>query len=233
METNISRLISLTVVAASLALAATARAQDSTAGPTVPPQTNDQAPEGKGPVTTDDGSTLQREHLVTTPNGQMTQSWVRSTSEQGFELRREQTWTNPDGTPLREHESTLTGTDPRNFQWDKSVTLRDGRTVEHSYSQTWDGTTLTSERTFTGPNGQTHTSEREWTAPSEPKPQAKRPSGFTLGSSRGGGLFSRGQGLESRQPGDPESDLVLARRHRIEQRNRDPNPSRPQGGRNR
>ncbi len=111
----------------------------------------------------DESGTQHREHTVTLPQGQMTQSWDRSVTEDGYSTRREQTWSGPDGTPIREHESTITGTDPLNFEREKTITLKDGRTIEHSTSQSWDGTTLERERTFTGPNGQTRTSEQTWT----------------------------------------------------------------------
>jgi hypothetical protein len=134
--------------------------------PTLPP-----TDPGTTPVPTDPGTTpttpapaTSFEHTVTTPHGQHTQTWERTVTDDGYTYRRQQTWTNPDGTPVRSHETTFTGTDPYNFQREKTVTLRDGRTVEHGYSQSWDGTTLQRERTFSGPNGQTHNFQQTWTA---------------------------------------------------------------------
>jgi len=177
-----------------------------------------------------------REYNVVNPRGEMTQSWDRTVTEDGFTIRREQTWTAADGTPLRQHESTVTGTDPLNFQRDRTITLKDGRTIEHTYSQSWDGTSLQRERTFTGPNGQTRT----WEQTSPEKPPAKtwklfgdrsgaeadsgppktRPSGFTLGSG-GHGLWSpSANGSSSRQPGQPDSSPSLLRRLRAQERHR-------------
>jgi len=73
----------------------------------------------------------------------------------------------PDGTPLRQQERTFSGTDPYNWQWENRITLRDGRTIEHTYTQSWDGSTFQSERSFAGPNGQTHNRQRTWTMPSD------------------------------------------------------------------
>jgi hypothetical protein len=108
-----------------------------------------------------------REHVVTNPRGEMTQIWERVNTEDGYEYRSSQVWLNPDGTPLRQHERTMSGTDPYNYTRERSHTLPDGRTVNHSQVRTWDGTDGTMERSFTGPNGQTRESVRSWT-PDEP-----------------------------------------------------------------
>jgi len=202
------------------------------------PAPADPAPQGPD---MEPGRTFEREHTVTTPNGQMTQRWEGSANEEGYQFRREQTWTNPDGTPLRQHERSLSGTDPLNFQREHSITLRDGRTIEHSTTQTWDGQVLQRERTFTGPNGQTQTKQHDWTAPSSPSPSpsppASRPSGFTMGSSGRGGFLGRGHGAAARQPGQTDSTPAVARRNRIEHRLREREPDlplpRPQWGKNR
>jgi hypothetical protein len=108
-----------------------------------------------------------REHVVTNPRGEMIQTWERGNTEDGYEYRRSQVWTNPDGTSLRQHERTMAGTDPYNYTREHSITLPDGRTINHSQVRTWDGTDGTLERSFTGPNGQTRESVRSWT-PDEP-----------------------------------------------------------------
>jgi len=108
-----------------------------------------------------------REHVVTNPRGEMTQTWERVNTEDGYEYRRSQVWVNPDGTPLRQHERTMSGTDPYNYTRERSQTLPDGRTINHAQVRTWDGTDGTMERSFTGPNGQTRESVRSWT-PDEP-----------------------------------------------------------------
>lgn len=109
-----------------------------------------------------------REHLVTNPRGEMTQSWERVTTEDGYQYRRSQTWANPDGTPLRQHERTVSGSDPYNYTREHSITLPDGRTINQTQVRTWDGTAGTMERSFTGPNGQTHQSSRSWTPDGQP-----------------------------------------------------------------
>jgi hypothetical protein len=108
-----------------------------------------------------------REHVVTNPRGEMTQTWERVNTEEGYQYRRSQVWTNPDGTPLRQHERTWSGTDPSSYTREHTITLPDGRTINHSQVRTWDGTDGTTERSFTGPNGQTRESVRRWT-PDEP-----------------------------------------------------------------
>ena len=74
-------------------------------------------------------------------------------TDDGYQLQREQTWTAPDGTVRKQHEMTFSGTDPYNYQRQKTITLPDGRTVTMEQTRTWDGTSGTMERTFTGPNG--------------------------------------------------------------------------------
>lgn len=113
-----------------------------------------------------------REHVVTNPHGEMTQSWERTTTEDGYQYRRSQTWTNPDGTPLRQHERTLSGSDPYNYTREHSITLPDGRTINQTQVRTWDGTNGTMERSFIGPNGQTHQSVRSWTPDGQPNDMA-------------------------------------------------------------
>ncbi len=108
-----------------------------------------------------------REHVVTNPRGEMTQTWERLNTEEGYEYRRSQVWLKPDGTPLRQHERTMAGTDPYNYTREHTITLPDGRTINHSQVRTWDGTDGSMERSFAGPNGQTRESVRSWT-PNEP-----------------------------------------------------------------
>lgn len=108
-----------------------------------------------------------REHVVTNPRGEMTQTWERVNTEEGYQYNRSQVWTNPDGTPLRQHERTLSGSDPNNYTREHSNTLPDGRTINQTQVRTWDGTDGTMERSFTGPNGQARESVRSWT-PDEP-----------------------------------------------------------------
>ena len=104
-----------------------------------------------------------REHVVNNPRGEMTQTWERVNTEEGYEYRRSQTWTNPDGTPLRQHERTLSGSDPYNYTRERSHTLPGDRTINQTQVRSWDGTNGTMERSFTGPNGQTRQSQRSWT----------------------------------------------------------------------
>jgi hypothetical protein len=163
----------------------------------------------------------------------------------------------------REHAVTtphgqITGTDPLNFERQKTITLRDGRTVEHTYSQSWDGQTLERERTFAGPNGQTLSSQQSlsWDGQGDPpdggqptmsrtpattggegsRPPVSRPKGFTLGSSARGNWGASGNGVVRRQAGEPESAPVKARRTRTEHRQLlasqpDPQPRPHQGPR--
>ncbi|MCC9606239.1 hypothetical protein LOC68_18870 [Blastopirellula sp. JC732] len=104
-----------------------------------------------------------REHMVVNPRGEMTQTYQRLQTEDGSSITRNQTWTAPDGTILRQHEMTRTTTDPYNTTRDHLVTLPDGRVVQQSTVRTWDGTTGTMERTMTLPNGQTRETSRSWT----------------------------------------------------------------------
>ena len=126
----------------------------------------------------EDGSQYQREHEVTNPRGEMIQSWERAQNEEGYLYRRWQTSNAPDGTQLRQHERSLSETDPYNYTRQQQVQLRDGRTITHDQTRSWDGTTGTMERTFTGPNGQQRYFERPWTPddPSSPPPGAVVPS---------------------------------------------------------
>lgn len=111
----------------------------------------------------EDGTQLWREHAVTGPRGEMVQTRERSQTEEGYLYRRWQTFNAPDGTPLRQHQWSLSGTDPYNYTREHQMTLPDGRTMVHSRSRSWDGTSGTMERSFTGPNGQTREFQRAWT----------------------------------------------------------------------
>ena len=108
-----------------------------------------------------------REHVVNNPRGEMAHARERVRTDEGFQYRRSQTWTGPDGTPIRQHEHTLSGTDPHNYTREHSLTLPDGRTIEHTHVRSWDGAEGTMERSFVGPNGQTQHLQRSW-SPDEP-----------------------------------------------------------------
>ena len=112
------------------------------------------------------GTPYQREHIVTNPRGEMVQTWERSENEEGYLYRRSHTFTAPDGTPLKQQEWSRTRTDPYNYSREQQHQLRDGRTIMHRQTRSWDGTTGTMERAFTGPNGQTRHFLRPW-APDE------------------------------------------------------------------
>lgn len=109
----------------------------------------------------EDGRYL-REHIVTNPRGEMTQSYERINTDEGFSTTRSQTWVAPDGTVMRQHDRSLTGTDPNNYTRQHMITLPDGRVVNQTQTRTWDGTSGTMERSFVGPNGQTRESVRSW-----------------------------------------------------------------------
>jgi hypothetical protein len=108
-----------------------------------------------------------REHVVNNPRGEMTQTWERVNTEEGYQYHRSQVWTDPDGIALRQHERTLSGSDPHNYTRERNHTLPNGRTINQTQVRSWDGTDGTMERSFTGPNGQTRESVRSWT-PDEP-----------------------------------------------------------------
>lgn len=116
-------------------------------------------------------------------------------------------------------------TEPYQYQTQRTHTLGDGRTVEHSYSQTWDGQTLQRTREFSGPNGQTFTREQSlawdgerlpaehpgkhlgwFKSPRQPEqatavsPMSRRPSGFTVGSSSRSSVRTSPPGLARSQP---------------------------------
>jgi len=110
----------------------------------------------------EDGSQIYRQHIVTDPRREMVQSWERSVTDDGYTYRRQQVWTNPDGTPLRSHQWTTAGTDPNNYERSRTMVLRDGRTLSRTETRTWDGTKGTRERTMIDPNGQTRTFQRAW-----------------------------------------------------------------------
>lgn len=103
-----------------------------------------------------------REHVVNNPRGEMRHTWDRVDTDEGYQYRRTQTWTAPDGTPIRQHEHTLSGTDPHNYTREHSLTLPDGRTLQQTHVRSWDGTEGTMERSFVGPNGQTQHFQRSW-----------------------------------------------------------------------
>lgn len=201
----------------------------------------------------DDGA-YYREHVVTNPQGQRVQAWERTQNEEGYLLRRGHTFTDPDGALLHEHQMTIRGTDPFNYEREHSHTLRDGRSITHSQTRTWDGSTGTLEQSFVGPNGQVREFSRSWSpdpAPSEKpsaianffrklnpfakgdRPSSTRPSstgrrgGFTLGSAGQGASPGNRFGLSGEQPGKPALNA-----HRIEAKQRvganvaaRPNPS--------
>lgn len=130
-------------------------------GPAYPPAPAGEAGTAYDTVPPADGS-VSMPHSVTTGHGAMTQSRGWSQTDGTYSYTHQQTWTNPDGSLLRQHERTVTGTDPYNYQREQTITLRDGRAINHSQTRTWDGTTGTMERTFSGPNGQTRSMERPW-----------------------------------------------------------------------
>lgn len=108
---------------------------------------------------------------ITNPHGTMTHSWEQSRSEDGYSFHREHIWTAPDGTLLRGQQFDVTGTDPNNYQRERTITLRDGRTIQHSYTRSWDGQTLETEQSFSGPNGQSWTRQHTWAPDSDAAPQ--------------------------------------------------------------
>lgn len=67
----------------------------------------------------------------------------------------------------------VSGTPPT-WTRQQQVQLRDGRTITHDQTRSWDGTPGTMERTFAGPNGQQRYSQRPWTPddPSSSPPDA-------------------------------------------------------------
>lgn len=111
-----------------------------------------------------------REHMVTNPRGEMTQSYERFNTDEGYGFNRSQTWTAPDGTVMRQHQQSLSGTDPNNYTRQHMVTLPDGRVVSQTQVRTWDGTNGTMERSFVGPNGQTRETVRNWSPDGEVSP---------------------------------------------------------------
>ena len=110
-----------------------------------------------------DGSAYSYQHSVTRPNGSHTQLREYSQTEDGYQLMRQQRFYKPDGTLLREQSTTVTGTDPYNYQRQMTHAFRDGRTMEKTFTRSYDGTTGTMGRLFVGPNGQVHQFERPWT----------------------------------------------------------------------
>jgi hypothetical protein len=185
-----------------------------------------------------DGTPVADQQVVTTPHGTMTQTWEASNTDGVYSYRREHRWVAPDGTPIRSQETTIIGTGPDSYQRERIVTLRDGRTIEHNYLQTWDGQTLQTERSFVGPNGQTWNRENTWTrgpdgtlVPTNPstspapegggavageagaEPRANRSSGFTFGSSARNPT-AEPRGMSQRTPRPPETTPSLAKRLR-------------------
>jgi hypothetical protein len=115
-------------------------------------------------VADEQGVPYLREHAVVTPRREMVQTWEHTQTEEGGYLdRRSHTFTAPDGTMLRQHSWSRSGTDPYNYTRQHEMTFRDGRTMTHTQTRTWDGTTGTMDRTFVGPNGQTRQMTRPWT----------------------------------------------------------------------
>lgn len=112
--------------------------------------------------TTPDGTTVNRDHTVINPQGTKTQTWQRTTTADGTQWQRQQTWTSPDGTVQRQHTWNGTATDPYNGTRQQTIMQSPDRTLTRSQTRTWDGTTGSVQRTFTGPNGQTRTQEHPW-----------------------------------------------------------------------
>ena len=110
-----------------------------------------------------DGNAYTYQHTVTRPNGSHTQLRDYTLTEEGYQLMRQQRFYKPDGTLLRDHGMSVTGTDPYNYQRQMTHTFRDGRTMEKTFTRSYDGTTGTMERSFIGPNGQVRQFERPWT----------------------------------------------------------------------
>ncbi len=131
---------------------------------------------------------LSDQWTVSTPHGTMTHTLEATPSEDGLSIHRQHAWTAPDGTLLRSQQTDITTTGPNNYQRQRTITLRDGRTVEHTYTRSWDGQTFHTEQSFSGPNGQTWTRERTWTpgaedAPAQPTPQLNVTRGPVVGPS--------------------------------------------------
>ena len=110
-----------------------------------------------------DGNAYSYQHSVTRPSGSQTQLREYSQTDQGYQLMRQQRFYKPDGTLLREHGMSVTGTDPYNYQRQMTHTFRDGRTMDKTFTRSYDGTTGTMGRSFVGPNGQVRQFERPWT----------------------------------------------------------------------
>lgn len=81
----------------------------------------------------DDHRTWSREHTVANPAGQHSRTWSYSRSDDGY-----------------------------NYERSRVITLRDGRTIEHTQVRAWDGETGSYQWTFVGPNGQSREFERAW-----------------------------------------------------------------------
>ncbi|MHB8897606.1 MAG: hypothetical protein ACYC6Y_02545 [Thermoguttaceae bacterium] len=63
------------------------------------------------------------------------------------------------------------------YQRQMTHTFRDGRTMEKTFTRTYDGTTGTMERSFVGPNGQVQHFQRPWTPDDSPDTTAVTPDG--------------------------------------------------------
>ncbi len=140
-----------------------------------------QAEDGQRPVTNgqtrwhaEDGS-FTRQHVVTGPGGEMTQLRERTQTQEGYQYRQAQTWTDPAGNTLRQHEHALSVTDPNNHTRTHTVTLPDGRIVSQTRTQSWDGTTGTRQRSFVGPNGQLRERQRNWSPDGQLGPESQQP----------------------------------------------------------
>ena len=118
-------------------------------------------------VENQDGGSFRYQHAVSRPNGSHTQLREYQRTEDGYSLLQQQSFYRPDGTLLREHAMSVTGTDPYNYQRQMTHTFRDGRTMEKTFTRSYDGEAGTIAQTFVGPNGQVRHLERPW-APDDP-----------------------------------------------------------------
>ncbi len=110
-----------------------------------------------------DGNSYTYQHSVAKPSGSHTQLREYSQTEEGYRYLKEHRFYQPDGTLLRQNGTSVTGTDPYNYQRQMTHTFRDGRTMEKTFTRSYDGTTGTMERSFLGPNGQVQQFQRPWT----------------------------------------------------------------------
>lgn len=117
-----------------------------------------------------EGSPLAGQWSITNPHGTMTHAWERERWEDGYSAHREHTWIAPDGTPLQSQQFDNTLTDPNSYQRQRTITLRDGRTIQHRFTQVGEGETFQTEHSFSGPNGQTWTRQHTWSLGSDDSP---------------------------------------------------------------